>query len=382
MSKKKIAIVTATRAEYGLLIPLIKRIDEDDSLDLDLIATGTHLSDSYGYTVDEIHNDGFKVTHEIPILDPNNTPYGVSVTMANAIRGFAKCFTEDRPDLAVILGDRTEMLGVASAALNCHIPIAHIHGGEITEGAVDDCIRHAITKMSSLHFTSTETYRKRVIQMGEAPERVFNVGALGVENILNQNLIDNSELRRGLGIPDDAKYAVVTYHPVTMEDDTIRDHIMELCNAMDCKNDLFFLITGSNADSGGFLANSLLKEYARDHTNAVFSYNLGMRKYLSSVKNAAFVLGNSSSGIIEAPALGTPTVNVGNRQNGRIMADTVICCDPTAKTIVEAISKALITKHEASHIYGDGRTSIIIHNIIMRFLSVNNITYKMRFFDL
>ena len=377
----RICIVTTTRAEYGLLIPLIKRVENDDEFEVDLIASGTHLSSKYGYTKDEIEKDGFKISHEIPILDRDNTSFGIAVTMSNAIKGFAECFKIDRPDIVVILGDRTEMLGVASAALVECIPIAHIHGGEITEGAVDDCIRNAITKMSQIHFTANETYRQRVIQMGESPDRVFNVGALGVENILSQELMTETEIRSELKIPALMKYAVVTYHPVTMENDTVTMQLDELCKAMDKTEEMFYLITGSNADSGGDKANELLREYVESHTNAVFVTNLGMKRYLSAVRYAAFVLGNSSSGIIEAPALGTPTVNIGDRQKGRLMADTVICCDPVEKMITDAIDKSMKMKHKSSSLYGDGNTSEKIVEIIKRSLK-EGIEVKKHFYDI
>ena len=377
----RICIVTTTRAEYGLLIPLIKRVEEDDELDLDLIASGTHLSEKHGYTKNIIVDDGFEITHEIPILDDNNDSFGVSVTMSNAIKGFAECFKIDRPDIVVILGDRTEMLGVASAALFERIPIAHLHGGEITEGALDDCIRNAITKMSHIHFTANETYRHRVVQMGESPDRVFNVGALGIENILTQELMTETEIRSELKIPASMKYAVVTYHPVTMESDTVTAQLDELCKAMDKTEEMFYLITGSNADSGGDKANSMLRSYVATHTNVAFVTNLGMKRYLSAVKYSAFVLGNSSSGIIEAPALGTPTVNIGDRQKGRLMAHTVICCEPVEKMITDAIDKAMKMKRKRSSLYGDGNTSEKIVEIIKKSLK-NGIELKKHFYDI
>ena len=333
---KRVAIVTSTRAEYGLLSPLIKRVEVDDVLELDLIVTGTHLSHKHGYTIDDIRDDGVKISHEIPIQDDNNTPYGISITVANAMKGFAKCFKDDRPDIVVILGDRTEMLGVAAAALNERIPIAHIHGGEVTEGAVDDCIRHAITKMSYIHFTSTEAYRQRVVQMGEEPNRVFNVGALGVENILNRELMNEDEIRANVGIPAGINYVVVTFHPVTMEDNTASDQVGELCKSMNDSPNFFYLITGANADAGGDCINSNLQNFAETHSNALFVQNLGMRRYLSAIRYASFVMGNSSSGIIEAPAIGTPTINIGDRQKGRIHGHSVIDCNPKRGDILSA----------------------------------------------
>lgn len=378
----RIAIVTSTRAEYGLLSPLIKRVDADDMLELDLIVTGTHLSHKHGYTIDDIRDDGVKISHEILILDDDNTPYGISTTMANAIKGFAKCFKDDRPDIVVILGDRTEMLGVAAAALSERIPIAHIHGGEVTEGAVDDCIRHAITKMSYIHFASTEAYRQRVIQMGEEPDRVFNVGALGVENILNQELMNEDEIRANVGIPAGINYIVVTFHPVTMENDTASDQISELCEAMNDIPDLFYLITGANADAGGDCINGYLRDFAKAHSNAVFVQNLGMRRYLSAIKYASFVMGNSSSGIIEAPVIGTPTVNIGDRQKGRIRGYSIIDCNPKKDDILFAMKKAMdLDVSDLPDVYGKGDTSARIVKIIKDMFS-KGIDMKKSFYDL
>lgn len=381
---KRIAIVTATRAEYGLLTPLIKKVNEDRDLDLDLMVTGAHLSNIFGHTIDDIRRDGFVITHEIPILEEDNSALGISITMANAIKGFAKIFSIDRPDIVVILGDRTELLGVASAALNECIPIAHIHGGEVTEGAVDDCIRHALSKMSYLHFTSNEVYRKRVIQLGEKPDRVFNVGALGAENILKQELLDIDDVRlsiKELPRNGERQYAVMTFHPVTLENETVLDQIEEICKAMEQRKDIFFLITAANADIGGNKANDRFREFAERHSNAAFTYNLGMKRYLSAVKYASFVIGNSSSGIIEAPILGTPTVNIGDRQKGRLLADTVINCAPDRDSIIAAIKKVENTKHYSTNIYGDGNTSDRIISIIKTHLD-KGVDLKKGFYDI
>lgn len=304
--------------------------------------------------------------------------------MANAIKGFAKCFRDDRPDMVVILGDRTEMLGIASAAMNEQIPIAHIHGGEVTEGAVDDCVRHAITKMSYLHFASTDAYRNRIIQMGEAPDRVFNVGALGTENILSQKLLSIDELRmiiEGLPKPDTMPFAVVTYHPMTLGESSIEAEIDVLCKAMDSRSDIFFLVTGSNADAGGDIANEKLKSYCDSHVNGLFIQSLGMIRYLSAVKHAAFVLGNSSSGVIEAPVVGTPTINIGDRQRGRLFAETVVSCDASVFEILQAIHKVLEMKHSPTRIFGCGNTSESIIHIMKDYLINNKIKLKKGFYD-
>lgn len=379
---KKIAVVTATRAEYGILTPLIRAIHEDADLQLVLLVTGTHLSQKHGFTKRFIEEDGFPIAHEIPILEEGNTPYDISVTMANAIKGFAACFRDDRPDLVVILGDRTEMLGIASAAMNERIPIAHLHGGEVTEGAVDDCVRHALSKMSYLHFTSTEAYRQRVIQLGESPERVFFTGALSTENILKAPMISETDLKADIGIPPKMPYGVVTFHPVTLEADSAEQQTISLCNAMEKCNSFFYLITMANADAGGDAVNRILQAFADTHENVKIVSSLGMKRYLSSVKYAQFVLGNSSSGIIEAPVLGTPTVNIGDRQKGRLMADTIVQCNPNTEEIVRAIQTAAVMEHQPTRMYGDGNTSSMILRHIKEFLLTEKIDLKKKFYDL
>ena len=379
---KKIAVVTATRAEYGILTPLIKAIDDDNELELDLIVTGTHLSEKHGYTKKFIEIDGFNISHEIPILGDGNTPFDISITMANAITGFAECFRDDKPDMVVLLGDRTEMLGIAAAAMNERIPIAHLHGGEVTEGAVDDCVRHALSKMSYLHFTSTEAYRNRVIQLGESPERVFFVGALSTENILKAPLLNESDIRLEVGIPENMPYSVVTFHPVTLEADSAKQQTLELCKAMEECSTYYYLITMANADAGGDMVNKLIGEFADRHENVRLVSSLGMTRYLSAVKYCRFVLGNSSSGIIEAPVLGAPTVNIGDRQKGRLMAETIINCEPDCKDIVSAIHKADAMAHTSTLMYGDGNTSEKIVNTIKDVLMNDKVNLKKRFYDI
>ena len=379
---KKIAIVTSTRADYGILTPLIRAVSEEKELELRLMVTGTHLSEAFGKTVSMIEEDGFAIACRVPIMVEGNLPCDVSAVMANALCGFAQCFAIERPDLLVLLGDRTEMLGVAAAAVNERIPIAHIHGGEVTEGAVDDCIRHALSKMSYLHFTSTEIYRRRVIQLGESPERVFNVGALGAENILHTKLMSEPEIRELLSIPEHMPYAAVTFHPVTLEAFTAEQQVRELCLAMESRADIFYLITMANADVGGDSINRLFRSFAQDHAEHVkMVSNLGMQRYLSAVKYASFVLGNSSSGIIEAPVLGTPTVNIGDRQRGRWMPGTVICGEPECGNIKAAMQRAADMEYKPVLLYGDGSTSQKIVEIMKRFLLRGEIELKKGFYD-
>lgn len=379
---KKVAIVTATRAEYGILTPLIQRINNDRELELDLIVTGTHLSEKHGNTEKFIRDDGFPIAHKIPILEEGNTPYDISVTMANAIVGFARCFREDRPDIVIILGDRTEMLGIASAAMNERIPIAHLHGGEVTEGAVDDCIRHALTKMSYLHFAATEVYRKRIIQLGEEPDRVFYTGALGTENILRVPLLPEKDIRKLAGVPEDIPYAVVTFHPVTLEVEPAEQQVYELCRAMEENSEYFYLITMANADVGGDAVNAVLKKFADSHDMIRIVSSLGMQKYLSAVKYASFVLGNSSSGILEAPVMGVPTVNIGDRQRGRMLADTVVNCQPYCSDITDAIKRTQNIERKPVYLFGDGNTSSQIVSILKDYLLNGKIDLKKKFFDI
>lgn len=378
---KKVAVVTATRAEYGILRPLIFRLKEEQEICLQVIVTGTHLSEKYGNTQVEIEKDGINIFRKIPILEEGNTAYDISCTMANALRNFALYFKEEQPDLVIVLGDRTELLGICAAAMNERIPIAHLHGGEVTEGAVDDCIRHAITKMSYLHFPATEEYRKRIIQLGEEPERVFNVGALGVENILHTPLLSYEEICKQAGIPKDRDYVVMTFHPVTLEKATARAQTEELLKAIEQQKDWFYLITMANADVGGDIVNQMLQQFAEKKENIKLVPSLGMVRYLSAVKYSRFVLGNSSSGIIEAPSLGIPTVNIGDRQKGRLMADTVISCEPRCEDIVDAMRLADRTEHRVSTIYGDGNTSEKIVTIIKDFLFHEKINLKKTFYD-
>ncbi len=273
------------------------------------------------------------------------------------------------------------MLGVAIAAMNENIPIAHIHGGEVTIGAIDDCIRHSITKMSYLHFTSTEEYRRRVIQLGESPNRVFNVGALSVENIHNEDLLSEVAVRSILGV-EKGEYAIGTFHPVTLDQTTAYQEVSEFCEAMkECK-DITFVVTMANADKGGDCINQVIADYATENDNIVSVYNLGMKNYLSAVKYARFVIGNSSSGITEAPILGTPTVNIGDRQKGRIMCETIINCEINKDSIISAINKAESMEHIVTDLYGDGNTSIKIVETIKDFLLNDKIELKKGFYTL
>lgn len=385
---KKVCIVTGTRAEYHLLYPLIKTISEDNELELSLVVTGSHLSEKYGNTYRDIEKDGFAINKKIPIIQEDDTPDDINAAMSQAIIGFSTYYRENNPDMVVLLGDRYELLSAAIAAMNYRIPIAHLHGGETTEGAIDECIRHAISKMSYLHFTSCEAYRKRVIQLGEDPERVFNVGALGLENIKNVNYISQSELEESLQFELGDSFAVVTFHPVTLETNTVKKDFEQLLNALLRFPDLKIVFTKANADSGGLCINEMIDEYVSTHPQqSTAVYSLGMVRYLSALKYAAVVIGNSSSGIIETPSFCVPTVNIGDRQKGRIQAINILNCAPKEEDIYRTIKKSLTSEFKqyaanTKNPYGDGNVSSKIVQQLKRFLIKERIDLKKSFYDI
>lgn len=384
---KIICVVTSTRADYGILKPMIFRLHDDSELELRIAVTGSHLAESYGMTVHEIEGDGLPVHCHIPILADDNMPDAVSRTMASALTGFAAYFTKHRPDMLVVLGDRYEIAAICCAAVNARIPIAHVHGGETTEGAIDEAYRHSITKMSYLHFAACEAYRKRIIQLGEAPERVFNVGALGIENALATPRLSQDELCEQVGFDFTKPYAVVTFHPVTLENGTEEKQCNELFAALDEFPKLGLLITKSNADAGGQLINDAIDVYAAHRDNCTAVYSLGARRYLSAIHYSEFVIGNSSSGIVEVPVFRVPTVNIGDRQKGRLRADSVIDCAPDKVNIVSAIDKAMSDefREKAKHTispYGTGETSAKIVSVIKDYLYHDKINLKKSFYDI
>lgn len=341
--KRKICFVTGTRAEYGLLTNLMKRIQDEEGFKLQLVVTGMHLSPEFGETYKQIEVDGFKIDEKLEMLLSSDTATGVVKSMGLAMIGFADAFERLQPDLIVILGDRFEILAVAQTALVMHIPIAHISGGEITEGAIDDAIRHAITKLSSIHFPANKEYKERIIQLGEQPERVFNVGDPGVENIRKIDYLSQYELEDYFGF-DLSKLFLITFHPTTLEPNMAKSQLTELFLALDEFKDYNIIFTKSNADSDGRIINEMIDEYTAKNNTRVRSYfSLGQRRYLSTLKIAKVVIGNSSSGIVEAPVLCVPTVNIGNRQKGRLKAESIIDCDISKGKIIEAISKATNT---------------------------------------
>lgn len=381
---KSVAIVTSTRAEYGLLSPVIKHLRryENSEFKVDLIVSGTHLSPEFGMTVDEIDD---RIDCQVKVATISLTALDIAENQAVYLKEFTRIFSEKAYSAVILLGDRYEILSVAIAAALTHTPIIHLCGGDTTQGAIDEWIRHSITKMSYLHFVTNEESRKRVIQLGEAPQRVFNYGSTSVENILNKANMSKTESLQSIGLSD-CDYALCTYHPVTMEDDVI-DKIMEnFFSAIGLFPSLHFIITKSNADIGGARINYLLDDFAKNNANVHVYSSLGARRYLSLMKYAKFVLGNSSSGIIEAPCLHIPTVNIGNRQKGRALSDSIINCGDSSKDIESAINKAL--SKEFSNIcktidcpYGDGKTSEKISKKVIEVLKNRKIDLKKKFFD-
>lgn len=356
-----VAISTTTRAEWGLLRPFGDALQEA-GVEVRIIVSGTHLSKDHGLTIREVQDSGLPIDAEIPILAVGDDAKAEAHTMSNALMGYSEYFERKRPDALLLLGDRYETLGVAEAAFLARIPIFHIHGGEVTEGAIDDAIRHCITKLSTLHFTSTEEYRNRVIQLGENPSTVFNVGAVGVENALNTNLLSVAELSESLGIDLSQPYAVLTYHPVTLAHEDPIEKLEQLLLAVKERQDILFVATKANADAGGSAINKALEKFADSNENFVLFDSLGSLRYLSALSQAEFVIGNSSSGLLEAPAFYIPTINVGPRQKGRTRTKSVIDCEEDALSISRAIDRAFdqafrCSLKEMENLYGSGDTS-------------------------
>lgn len=340
---RKICVVTGSRAEYGLLKGLMRLIEQNADLQLQIIATNMHLSPEFGLTYREIEKDGFSIDKKVEMLLSSDTPNATAKSVGLGTIGFADAYEDLKPDMVVVLGDRYEIISAVSTALFYKIPVVHLHGGEITEGAYDDCIRHAITKMSHLHFTSTEEYRKRVIQLGENPNRVFNVGALGVESIKKIPLMGKSELEESLdGFSLGDKSLLVTYHPVTLENATAERQILNLFAALDEFPEYKLVFTFPNSDTDGRVIIERIKEYVQKNLGRAIAFpSLGLKRYLSALKYVSAAVGNSSSGIIEVPSFGIPTLNIGDRQKGRIAAKSVENCGTQKDEILAGLRKIL-----------------------------------------
>jgi UDP-N-acetylglucosamine 2-epimerase (non-hydrolysing) len=360
---KKIAVFTGTRAEYGLLYWLIKDIQSDDELALQLLVSGTHLSPDFGNTYSQIEQDGFTIDEKIEILLSSDTAVGVAKSMGLGVLGFTDALNRLQPDALVILGDRFEALAAAQTAMILRIPVVHLHGGEITEGAYDDAIRHAITKLSYLHCTSTDESRKRVIQLGETPSRVKNVGAIGLDHLARSHFMTVDELSKSLSFSLKKPFLLVTYHPVTLADEEPVSSFQSLLDSLEQFPDYQVILTYPNADDGGRSIIPLLESYAQNNPNRVLAIpSLGQTRYLSAVKHCAAVIGNSSSGIIEVPSFDVATINIGMRQKGRLSAKSVIDCKADKKAIVDAIDVGLNKTYKMSgevifNPYGQGDAS-------------------------
>jgi len=381
----KICVVTGTRAEYGLLYWLMKAIQVDPELQLQLIVTGMHLSPEFGLTYQEIEKE-FCIDKKIEMLLSSDTAIGITKSLGLAQISFAEAYTELQPDLIVLLGDRYEIFAAASAAMIARIPIAHLHGGETTEGAFDEAMRHSITKMSHLHFTATNEYRERVIQLGEAPDRVFNVGGLGIENIKRLPLLNKQELEQSISFKLAEKNLLVTFHPVTLENATARQQFTELLAALDELENTHIILTKANSDTNGRIINQMIDDYVAEKSHKAVAFtSLGQLRYLSALKCVDAMVGNSSSGLAEAPSFKIGTINIGERQKGRIRAASVIDCEPTKASIQAAFIRLYSEEFQnqlflMENPYGDGCASEKIIELI-KATNLQDIIKK-KFYDL
>ena len=335
---RKICVITGTRAEYGLLYWLIKEIEEDQDLELQLIVTGMHLSPEFGLTYKEIEKD-FLIDKKIEMLLSSDTPVGISKSMGLAQISFAEAYADLSPDLIVVLGDRFEIFSAVSAAMIAKIPVAHLHGGETTEGAFDESIRHSITKMSHLHFTATEAYKNRVIQLGEQPSRVFNIGGLGIDNINKLDLLSKSDFEKSINFTLGEKNILVTFHPVTLEHSTAEIQFQALLDSIAKLQNTKVIFTKANSDTDGRVINNMIDNYVAKCNNTIAFASMGQLRYLSALQFMDAVVGNSSSGLLEVPSFNIATINIGDRQKGRIKADSIISCSPTQESIDHSFEK-------------------------------------------
>ncbi|AXR65003.1 UDP-N-acetylglucosamine 2-epimerase [Leptospira mayottensis] len=384
--KKKICVVTGTRADYGLLQWVMQGIADSPQLDLQVIATGMHLSPEFGLTYREIEADGFTIHKKIEILLSSDSSIGVSKSIGLGLIGFSEAFADLNPDIVLVLGDRFEILSATMAALISRIPVAHLHGGETTEGAFDEGIRHSITKMSHMHFVATNEYRNRVIQLGENPSNVFLVGGLGVDGIKKSNLLKREELELSLDIKLKKNNLLITFHPVTLEKATAKAQMIELLSSLETlTQETGLIFTMPNADTDGRIIFELIKEFTSSHSNAWHFTSLGQTRYLSCLQFVDAVVGNSSSGVLEAPSFKIGTINIGDRQKGRVRAKSIIDCEPNRKEIINAFEKLYsfdFQKNLSTTInpYGEGGASEEIVKVLET-IEIQGILKK-KFFDL
>jgi len=377
---RKICVITGTRADYGLLRWVMQGIKDEPGLTLQTVATGMHLSPEFGLTYREIEKDGFQIDRKVEMLISSDTPVGIAKSMGLALIGFADALNELHPDLIVVLGDRFEIFAAVSSALVARIPVAHLHGGETTEGAFDEALRHSITKMSQLHFVAAEAYRQRVIQLGEQPERVFLVGGLGVDNIKRLKLLDRAELEVSLDFKLGQKSLLITFHPVTLEASTAAEQMTELLAALSALNDTQLVFTLPNADTDGRSLIKLVEQFVELHPNARAYTSLGQLLYLSCIAHVDGVVGNSSSGLTEVPSFKKGTINIGDRQRGRLQAASVINCEPTSSSLESALRKLYSTNFQETlpqvvNPYGEGGAASKVIDTLKR-CSLNGIAKK------
>lgn len=384
MSELRVCVVTGSRAEFGQLLPLLRALDSDEFFTLDLVVTGSHLTTA---SIDEIEASGLSISARIPIKGiSDNSRHGIALQISEVIASFADYFEKNRPDLFIAIGDRYEMFAAGIAASTLLIPICHICGGSTTSGAIDEVYRHSLTKMSSLHFTTCDVYRNRVIQLGENPSTVYNVGSLAIENCLKVDLVGKNELLGQLGMDASRPYCVVTFHPVTLEKDSSEWELMELIEAFDSHPQYQYLITLSNVDSGGDEINEIWKREGLKRENFFVVSSLGMKRYLSALKYADMMIGNSSSGTTEGPAMKIPVIDIGDRQKGRVFSDCLIHCEPERDDINKAMDRAATTEfrkisQNVVNPFGDGTTSTRMVQILKK-VATEGLSVKKDFYDI
>ena len=383
--RRKICIVTGTRAEYGLLRWVMEGVQQAPDLELQIIATGMHLSPEFGLTYREIEKDGFLIDRKVEILLSSDTPAGLAKSMGLGLIGFGEALQQLQPDLMLVLGDRFELFSAVAAAMVARIPVAHLHGGEATEGLIDEPIRHSITKMSHLHFVAAEEYRRRVVQLGEHPDRVFLVGGMGIDNIRKLDLLDRPALEAALGFKLGPKNLLVTFHPVTLENTTSAQHMAELLAALGALEETHLIFTMPNADTYGRVLFEMIEQFVIKHSNARSYTSLGQLNYLSCIKHVDGVVGNSSSGLLEVPSFRKGIINIGDRQRGRLKAESVIDCSPDQESIAVAIQRLYskdfqLMLSNVKNPYGEGGASDRVVDTLIK-VPLEDILKK-RFFDL